>query len=162
MDINKPAMLGLIVCGAIFCIALGILIGAVIFRAACALYNKMAGGRGSPSSVPEPSFGKAMGIVLLTTLVNGVVGFGIGMVVGIAGVAVHADQKAVTILAQLVSFPVGILVGGGMNAAMLPTTFGRGILVALCQLLIVLFIVIVLGVIFGGLALVAYFLQAPR
>lgn len=37
---------------------------AVILRAAVALYNKLAGGASSPSSVPEPAFGKAMGSAL--------------------------------------------------------------------------------------------------
>ncbi len=41
-----------------------------------------------------------------------------------------------------------------MISALLPTTFARGLLVALCYLLVGLVVVVVLAVIFGGLFLV--------
>lgn len=72
-------------CGLVVGVALGTLIGAVILRAAIALYNKMAGGPKSPSSVPEPAFGKAMWITFATTLVQLVAGFLVGLVTGAGG-----------------------------------------------------------------------------
>jgi hypothetical protein len=122
--------LGVSVCVRLFALALGAVIGAVLLRVACAFYNKLAGGKGSPSSVPEPEFGKAMAITFLTALVNAVPGF------------------------ALPSLPVSLLVMAGMNSALLPTTFARGLLVALCYLLVGLFVVVVLAVLFGGCLLV--------
>jgi hypothetical protein len=123
--------LGVFLCVRVFAVALGTVIGAAFLRAACAFYNKLAGGKGSPSSVPEPLLGKAMGITFVTALVNAVAGF------------------------ELLSLPVSLLVMAGMNSALLPTTFGRGLLVALCYLLVGLFVVVVLAVLFGGFFLVA-------
>ena len=139
-------------CVIVAAIALGTLIGAVLLRAACALYNKLAGGPKSPSSVPEPPLGKAMGIALVTTIVNAVVGFVLGLLVA-AGMA-GAGERRTVITTQLLSFPISLLVMAGMNSALLPTTFGRGFLVALCYLLVVLFVVAVLAVIFGGIYLI--------
>ena len=127
--------LGVFLCFRVFALALGTVIGAVFLRAACAIYNKLAGGKGSPSSVPKPLFGKAMGITFVTALVNLVAGF------------------------ELLSLPVSLLVMAGMNSALLPTTFARGFLVALCYLLVGLFVVVVLAVIFGGLFLVGSLLR---
>ena len=70
----------------VFALAIGMFIGAIIIRAAVALYNKMAGGASSPSSVPEPAIGKAMWITFVIGLVQMVVGFLIGLVTG-AGAA---------------------------------------------------------------------------
>jgi hypothetical protein len=150
----RDDVLGVFLCIAVAAIALGTLIGAVFLRAACAFYNKLAGGKGSPSSVPEPLLGKAMGITFVSTLVNAAVGFVIGSAVGAGSTAYGASERGAVITAQLLSLPVSLLVMAGMNAAMLPTTFARGLLVALCYLLVVLFVVVVLAVIFGGLFLV--------
>lgn len=49
---------GEFLCVLFFAIPIGTMIGAVFLRVACTLYNKMADGKGSPSSVPEPPFGK--------------------------------------------------------------------------------------------------------
>jgi hypothetical protein len=152
--------LGVFVCFMVVGIAIGTLIGAILLRAACALYNRLAGGKNSPSSVPEPELGKAMGIALVTAIVNAVIGYLLEFAIGVGAAAAMADQgntiilRNMVILAYLLSFPVSLLVMAGMNALMLPTTFGRGILVTLCYLLVVLFVVVVLSVIFGGLYLI--------
>jgi hypothetical protein len=118
-----------------FAIALGTVLGAVLLRAACALYNKLAGGKGSPSSVPEPLLDKALGITFVTALVQAVAG------------------------SELLALPVSFLVLAAMSSALLPTTFGRGLLVALCYLLVGLFVVVVLAFLFGGLFLVVSLLR---
>src|SRR5262249_51103599 len=71
-----------------FAVAFGTVTGARALRAACALYNKLPGGEGSPGSVPELPFGKAMGITFLTSLVNAVVGF--RLLSGLIGLLVMA------------------------------------------------------------------------
>ena len=55
------------------------------------------------------------------------------------------------ILAQIISFPISLLVMAGITAAFLPTTFSRGFLVALCYLLVIIFIAVVVGLIIGAL-----------
>jgi hypothetical protein len=132
---RNDGALGIFLCVGVFEIAFGTMLGAVFLRAACALYNKLAGGKGSPSSVPEPLLGKAMGITFVTILVHAVAGF------------------------ELLSLPVSLLVLAGMNSALLPTTFARGVLVALCYLLVGFFVVVVLAFLFGGVFLVVSLLR---
>lgn len=152
--------LGGMICGLVFGLLIGTVVGAVILRAAISLYNKMAGGAGSPSSVPEPQFGKAMGIVAVTCIVNMMVGFVIGLVVGgaaggagTAGAGGADAAKGAQLIAQSIAIPASLLVMAGMLSALLPTTFGRALLVTLCQLLVCLLIVAALGIVFFGVSL---------
>jgi hypothetical protein len=62
---------------------IGTLIDAVILRAACALFNKMAGGGPSKGGVPEPEMGRAMLITFVTFLVHLVVGAAGGIALGV-------------------------------------------------------------------------------
>jgi hypothetical protein len=94
-----------------------------------------------------------MGIALVTTFVNAVAGFVIGFLVGAGGTVAGVSERGTVITSNLLSLPLSLLVMAGMNAALLPTTFGRGFLVALCYLLVALFVVAVLAVIFGGIYL---------
>ena len=121
---------GLLLCFRAFAIAFGTVIGALFLRVGCRLYNRLVGGNGSPSSVPEPLFGKAMGITFVTALVNAVMGF------------------------QLLSASVCFLVMAAMISALLPTTFARGIMVAMCYLLLGTVVVVALAVTFAGLILI--------
>jgi hypothetical protein len=134
--------LGGLLCGLLIgAIAIGTLIGASFLRAAIALYNRMAGGAKSPSSAPEPAFGKAMEITFVTNLVQWVGGIVIGLVIGAGAPAFRVLGQGVDVVALLVSFPVSLLVMAGMLSAMLPTTFGRAFLVTLCYMLVVLLVV---------------------
>jgi hypothetical protein len=146
---------GVFLCVMVFAIALGTVIGALFLRAACALSNKLADSKGSPRSVPEPQLDKAIGITFVTTLVNAVVGFVIGLLVGAGTAATGPGGRGPTVIAQLLSLPVSLLVMAGMNSALLPSTFARGLLIAVCYLLVVVFVVVVLAVILGGFFLVA-------
>lgn len=148
---TQAGAIAVFLCVMVFATAFGTVIGAVFLRAACALYNQLAGGSGSPSSVPQPLQAKAMGITFVTTLVNAVAGLGIGLLVGASGAAVGAGQRGSVVIVQLLSLPVSLLVMASMSSALLPTTFVRGFLVALCYLLVVLLVVVVLAVIYGAL-----------
>lgn len=158
-------------------LGIGIVIGAVIFRAAVHIANKIVGGRNSgptntqfgypgdsfgtgggsfdesnpfatpmtrtiavdPSvgfGIPEPTFGRACLIVF----VNGLVAFGIGIVLGLIGGGVGVGQREIQVVAQFLGIVVSIVV----YQAMLPTTIGRAALVWLFQLLIILAIVVVI------------------
>ena len=138
------ALIG-VVCVMGFALLFGILAGAVILRAACALFNKMAS---AGNGVPAPSFGKALGITALTMIANAIAGVLLGIVLaGGALAAGQANNPAVQAVPTLASIPVGLLVMAGLLTAMLPTSFGRGLLVALIQYAIMLVIGIIVAVI---------------
>jgi hypothetical protein len=109
------AILGGLLCGVLF----GTLIGGVFLRAAVALYNKLAGGAQSPSSVPEPLLGKAMGITFVTTLVNAVAGFVIGLATGAGAAATGVGGRGAGLVAQLISFPMSLLIMAAMLTVVL-------------------------------------------
>ncbi len=71
----SAANLGVLIAGGAIMLFLGLAIGAIILRAACNLYNKIVG----RDAVPEPGFGKAMGIILVTGLINWALSFAIGI-----------------------------------------------------------------------------------
>jgi hypothetical protein len=124
--------------------ALGIPISAVILLAAVALYNKIAGGASSPSSVPEPAFRKAMWItfeIWVFQMVAGLFYFGIFTRDGAAAPGARG------VVFQLIFSAVSLLITVRMPSAKLPTTFGRAFLVTLCDMLVSLLVVGFLAVI---------------
>jgi hypothetical protein len=141
------AILGGLLCALVVGVAVGTLIGAVFLRAAIALYKKLTGGASSPWSVPEPDLGSAMWITFAASLAQMVVGALIGAAVGSGTSSPGARGQGHDLVAQLISFPVGLLVMAAVLSAKLPTTFGRAILVTLCYVLITLLVVgILVGV----------------
>lgn len=148
------AAVGGVLCAVVFAVGVGTLVGAVMLRAAAALYNKFAGGASSPSAVPEPDFGKAAQITFVTMLANWGVSFVIGLAMGGATSGTNHGELAAAV-GQFVSGCIGLLVMAGMLAAMLPTTFPRALLVTLCYLLIGILVAIVIGgfIVVGALAI---------
>lgn len=143
---------------------LAFFIGAVILQAAGVLYNKFAGvaesghgleadGAGQTDSqttdwaggVPKFSYASALGVVCITMMAHAVCGFLIGR--GLRGVRVAAGGGlwSVSPLAFLMALPANLLVLG----ALLPTRFGKGMLVALLYLLIWLVLVLLVAAVFA-------------
>jgi hypothetical protein len=146
----EGAAIGGLLCALAIGVAVGTLIGAVCLRAAVALYNQLAGGASSPRSVPEPALGKAMWITFAIFVAQIIVGSLISLGAGPeATTAARAPERVV--VAQLISVPVNFLIAAGILSAKLPTTFGRAILVTLCDLLVSL---VVVGVLVGFAVLV--------
>lgn len=112
---------------------IGLLLGAMILRAACWLLNLLAGNE-EQSLVPEPGLGQGMDIAAVATAVN----FFIGILAGLMLVgASQADLFAV----QILLLPVSFLVFATVATAMLPAkSFVRGLLVALAYNLIAAFL----------------------
>jgi len=158
---NAGAALGMFLCFLVVGVFIGLLIGAVILRAACALYNAMAGGKGSPYRVPEPELGKAMGIVFVTALINYASGFVIGLMANAGAEATRINPLGPNLLASAISLPLSLLVMAAMLTAMLPTTFGRGILVALCNLLVTILVVVAVAIVVGGVYLLLIATNRP-
>src|SRR5689334_14451286 len=92
-----------VICAAVAAFAVCLLIGAVILRAACSLYNRMVA---QDKRVPEPAFGKALGIMAVTLVVNIVVGAVLGLMLAGAGAAAGAGERSMQLLVNLISMPV--------------------------------------------------------
>jgi hypothetical protein len=139
----KPEMLGALLCFGLFGLAIGSLLGAAFLRAACSLYNKLSGGAGSPDSVPEPDFGKAWVMTIVTKIAGLTVGFLLGFVLGPMLLEQFGRAKA-PLAIQLLSLPASFLVMSTANAIMLPTTFSRGVQVTMFYMVVVFLAVFVL------------------
>ena len=139
-----------IICAGVAAFVVCLLVGAVVLRAACALFNKLAG---QDKRVPEPGFGKAMGIVVVTLIVNVVVGGVLGLLLAGGGAAAGADQRSMQLLINVISIPIGFLTMAGMLTVMLPTSFGRALLVTLAQYAIMFAIFLVVGLVVFAVAL---------
>jgi hypothetical protein len=108
---------------------------------------------GALPGVPTPRIERAIFIMFLTTLVETAGWFIILRLSRLMGqVAGHGAYESLRPL--LVSFPLGILVLAGLNAVLLPTSFGKGLLVALLFLFLfllvaILFVFVLIAVDFG-------------
>lgn len=153
--VNDLAVLS---CELVLDLLIQILAGAVILRLSCAVYNLFAGasgnhngvtaarlprhplksgadrglyqGSGTISGVPMPDFDKAVGIVFLATLINAPGTFTIFKLLRVAGQASLANYNYFLPTA-CIALPMGILVLAGINTCILPTRFGKGLLVSL-------------------------------
>lgn len=96
---------------------------------------------GSGSGIPEPSFGKAYGIVLVAAIC----GFPIGFIMGL----LQVPPLLANVINLLVAIPINVLV----FSKMLPTTIGRATLVYVCQVLISIAVVILIAGIIMGVSL---------
>lgn len=158
-----------LLCVLLVALPIGLLVGAVILRAAVSLANKVVGGspdqeaeddydwdsdeddpptrRTRPGgAVPVPGLGRAVLIVFAAGLANVLVGIVVGLAFGAARAAGGGfNGPGPRLAAQLVSLPFGFLVSACIGGAMLPTTFPRACLVTLFQYLIGLVIVAVVG-----------------
>jgi hypothetical protein len=157
-----------ILCVVLVALPLGLLIGAVILRAAVSFANKClpqprsrydddyddwddyddrprSRRRSSSKAIPEPSMGQAMGIVFVNFIVGFVVSIPINIAMG-AGVAGAGGDPAARLIASLIQLPIGFLINAGVLTAMLPTTFPRACLVVLFEYLIAIAIGIIIFV----------------
>jgi len=80
-------------------------------------------------AIPEPAFGKATGIVLIQSLVAGVINF-------VAAVLLerHVDGSIIFVAILFVNFLVASIV----YTLMLPTSYGKAVLVCMFQALVIL------------------------
>lgn len=127
---NGPEAAGLF--GAIFCI-IAVLIGSVILQAAISFYNSLAGGAESRSRVPELNFFRAMRIVFAMSLVSFMVNCGISILTA-AGTAALGAGPAGILAGAIIGALIVLLVEAAMLSMLLPTTFGRALLVCLCHI----------------------------
>jgi hypothetical protein len=93
--------------------------------------------------VPKPSLEWAMGIFFIATLLSSVSSFILFRVLRMAGLASGSGLVPIPIVGHV----LGTLMLGGLNKIMLPTSFGKGIAVAL----LALFLGILVAAILAGL-----------
>jgi hypothetical protein len=142
----------------------------VILKISCILYNLLAAALSMPSEplspptpesetktttnsksphVPLPSIEWAMCIVFASVLVGILAGFIVSRILRLAGLATGFNVFR-SIPIDFGSFLLGVLIRSVMNAAMLPTSFGKGLMIALIEvslgglILVALVIVLVL------------------
>lgn len=141
--------LAVLLCLLVVVLPISLLIGAVILRASVSLFNKFAGfEEDSHYRVPEPTMLHAMGMLLLITIANGIVGFMFGAIAGTSGLVQVGPQgvdPAGKLLLNLVTLPISFMIFSAILSSMLPTTFKRAMGVVLCQYLIAFALAIVIG-----------------
>ena len=156
-------------------IVIGAVVGAVFLKAACALFNMLAGASGEMSDrsarratagesstdittapsqkrlpaagedwpdyvnlatlpgVPRPSFERAMAIVFVVALGNLVTIFILHRLSRLAG-QVGGSGALFSIPLLFICYPLGFLILSGTIKVMLPTSFAKGLLIALLYL----------------------------
>jgi hypothetical protein len=147
---QESAQIAGLLCGLVMALVMGTLIGAIILRAAIWAFNKLAG---TDAAVPEPTFGKAMLVAFVTSFVNNIAGIGLGFVLGASLRAAGLEGIQLQAVVQAIAMPFGILVAGGMLSVLLPTTFMRGILVALIMMAIAIALAVFIVLMFVGLGM---------
>lgn len=155
--INNPAVL---FCEVLVGFFLAIPIGAFILQISCSLYDLLVGVSGTavgetgtdiirpepdlsppPDSeeyerivmspvVPRPSFERAVLIIFFATLVNSMGSFILLRFVRLVGRA-SVSSSFWPVMVILIASPLGVLVLGAICNSMLPTSFGKGLLVSL-------------------------------
>ena len=124
-----------IVIGLAIVLPLVLLFGAVLLRAGISLYNRFVGGPESPKAVPEPSFNKAMKIVLLVGVINMLIGAASELTLELVLDAGQLNSRLIEGLQGFASFAIGIMVMAAVLQRMLPTRPGRAIGASLCHTL---------------------------
>jgi hypothetical protein len=98
--------------------------------------------------IPVPGIGHGMGILLCILIVNGVITFALQM--ALAGEPGPRRRRGILddpdYLARTANLPIAFLIAAGLLAAMLPTTFVRGMLVMFFYIVICLGIAAILFV----------------
>lgn len=112
-----------------------LLASAVLLRAGVSLYNRLVGGPNAPKAVPEPSFSKAVGIVLLVGVINWLVGTLLGLGSGFAAEAnpLKLNLGLLEALTVAGSFALGIAIMAAVLKFVLPTRPMRAVGVSLCH-----------------------------
>lgn len=96
-----------------------------------------ASGAEATLAIPHPTFGKALGIAAVMSILSFVLSFAMGVV--------GQTSKTIALLAPLFSLSLNFLVTSFVLSKMLPTTFARSILVYVMYVLIALLIAVVVG-----------------
>ncbi len=132
----QAAHAGGALCGTIFAVVFITFVGAFLLRVGVYLFNTLAGGDSSSQSVPNPTTGKAIMILLVTFTIQVLAMIIMGIVIH-GGVPTHGlIATGAKPFVQLISTLLFLFISALMLAIMLPTTFGRAVLVTFCCLFV--------------------------
>jgi hypothetical protein len=113
-----------------------LMLGWAWLRGGCGLYNRLVG-KGSPERVREPTFLRALGIQLAAFVAGFVAALLLSALRAVGEDGFGFDGEAMRAVALLQAAPLGLIALGAILALFLPTTFSRGLLAAMCCLLLV-------------------------
>jgi hypothetical protein len=122
-------------------LGVGLVVGALILRIACSICR-----------VELPGFFKAMGVTAVVAVVSLIACSALGFIVGVLGHLAGISLASLNILSALFGLPLGMLVSALLYKVLLPTTFGKGVLIWLVHLLFA-------ALIYGVPLLIMYFLE---
>jgi hypothetical protein len=122
-------------------VTLGSLLWAFVVWGGIALYNSLT--ERPATRVPQASLSKCYQVSFMTGLVQVFGGAFLATSTFIAGALAGLGPIEAALMAQLMCLPLGVLTMAAMLSALLPTSFGRGILVALCVTVINVIIVFI-------------------
>ena len=131
----------------ICCVPIYALIGSVILRAACTLFNKLCR---PENQVPEPDYGKALLATLIWASLSQVFGLVISVVLAVTLVSANVTPEVTVAIVELVAQSIGVLIMAGTATFALPAPFGRSLLVSLIFYGITLCVLLVVGGLFWG------------
>ena len=131
--------------GATVALLLWGVVGGVILRAACAFHNKLNGGPFSLDAVPEPSVSRSMLISFLAVLATLVVNYFLFEGFGSYIRSNIKNWSMTTIFHTLLVHLFSFLVIGNVFSQMLPTTRGRGMLIAAYYSIVYVILVVIIA-----------------
>jgi hypothetical protein len=142
-------------------IAIVLLVPAVLLRAAVSLHNRCVGGDESPKAVAIPSLVKAVGIMLLITIVGSHISSGIEQVVSLMGAEWLVETELATYgsfsldFSFVPSMALQFLAAAIVLTWLLPTRFSRALGVSACHAGICILVgAVAIGLGFAGSVLV--------
>ena len=104
----------------------------------------------------QPAFGKAILIELTYQIVVAVAFFAVRLVIELVGFGAWMDNKTPQIVLVLLAIPLVTVIGAAIYQAMLPTSFDKGVLICIVQLLIMTVLIAVLALILLGVWVALY------
>jgi len=145
----------------VFVLLLHIVLRAFFLRAACWLFNHMAGGPRASGSVPEPSFGKSALIVVMLTLILELpcltVFYGFYPFIFKFPQLYTTGVATVARVWMLITLALG---GAALFAITLPTKLWRALIILLIEAIIsVCFVLLTGGIVWAGSVLLSTFLK---
>lgn len=119
---------------------------AVSFRAACTLYNKMSR---PEKQVPKVSFGRALLISLISGVISLVIQLPVYLAISALGEGVGFPPQVIRLMSGAINLPLGQVIPAAIIMRLLPTTFGRGVMLSILQTLIGMVLALSVGMLIG-------------
>ena len=124
----------------------GIVFGALLLLGSIRIIKILAYSVDEQQEIPQPSFGKAIKIILLATVVSPVLYIPIGMLVSVLDSTINPAESFAIFVVKLFFYPTSFVVFAVILKTLLPTTFGRASTILVFLQLLAIFCGVVLVV----------------